>query len=113
MNPLDQRIAIAESVGLYTDLRNGIPTCWPDVEKPGIECPDYLNDLNAMHEVEKQLTVEQGKDYIRKLYHIYENIYEAFEYAAGEPIVTTWYLFTATAAQRAEAYLRTIGKWKD
>jgi len=29
MNPLDQRIAIAESVGLLAELRNGIPTCWP------------------------------------------------------------------------------------
>lgn len=62
--------------------------------------PDYLRDLNAMHEAEKVLG---------EIYSI-----ESCEY-------DNWLRSTighdekwrATAAQRAEAFLRTIGKWED
>lgn len=43
------------------------------------EPPDYVNDLNAMHEALASLPLES----------------------------------TSTARQRAEAFLRTVGKWKD
>jgi hypothetical protein len=59
--------------------------------------PDYLNDLNAMHDAEKVLTREQYQQYWHAVNHI----------AMG----TVWTL-RATAAQRAEAFLRTIGKWE-
>ena len=72
----------------------------------------YTTDLNAMHEAEKVLTEEQGRQFVRELYSIFDRANEAFEYAAGEPVVTTWYLLGATASQRAEAFLRTLGKWK-
>lgn len=58
--------------------------------------PDYCNNLNAMHEVEKMLNKKQWVAYGRELSRL--NVF---------PMVH------ATAAQRAEAFLRTLGKWED
>jgi hypothetical protein len=52
--------------------------------------PDYVHDLNAMHEAEKVLDETQAEDY---------------EELLGE------YGFHSTARQRAEAFLMTLGKW--
>jgi hypothetical protein len=60
--------------------------------------PDYLNDLNAMHEAEATLRFDDRNHYIDRL---------------GETYHDSWEFCTATAAQRAEAFLRTIGKWED
>ena len=54
------------------------------------EIPDYLNDLNAMHEAEQTLDGNQRLPYL---------------------VLLQGHCFP-TAAQRAEAFLRTIGKWK-
>jgi hypothetical protein len=63
--------------------------------------PDYLNDLNAMHEAEKMLRKPmKGSDtdtIIGDRMHKYAEL--------------IGYAFDSTAAQRAEAFLRTIGKW--
>ena len=59
--------------------------------------PDYLNDLNAMHDAEKVLTSSQMAPYV-------DSIQEMNERWATPAF--------ATAAQRAEAFLRTIGKWE-
>jgi len=61
-----------------------------DVHTP---IPNYCNDLNAMHEAEMKLTKEQSDDYVARLF---DSCYE---------------LAFATASQRAEAFLRTLGKW--
>ncbi len=63
--------------------------------------PDYFNDLNAMHEAEKVLTESQQMPYRTALFCTEEVDYSYFK------------LIHATAAQRAEAFLRTIGKWED
>lgn len=70
---------------------------------PGCGCQvgtrDYCNDLNAMHEAEKQL--KNNPVYADELY-------------AVTPVSSReWRFIHATARQRAEAFLRTIGKWKD
>ena len=95
MTPEKQRIAIAESCG-WTDISDwkagGINGKHPT--EPWTEViPDYLHDLNAMHEAEKVLTAEQWYDYdcLMPLH----------------PQKTH-----TTAAQRAKAFLRVIGKWK-
>jgi len=62
--------------------------------------PDYSNDLNAMHEAEKMLT---DLDLYRRF--LYLVVLEDPSNTSNEP---AW----ATATQRAEAFLRTIGKWK-
>ena len=60
---------------------------------------DYVNDLNAMHEAEKTLdTVMKRLDYWDHLYMPTDNEFQACH---------------ATARQRAEAFLRTLGKWEE
>jgi hypothetical protein len=58
--------------------------------------PDYCNCLNAMHEAEKVLNKNQWVAYGRELSRL--NVF---------PMVH------ATARQRAEAFLKTIGKWEE
>ena len=96
-------IAIAEACG------------WKKVE--GEECffdngieqiyieniPDYCNDLNAMHEAEKILTGKQRTIYADQLCIIWTGL--------ADRAVPIWFWITeATAQQRAEAFLKTIGK---
>jgi len=109
-----QRITIAEACGwkwerLWTGELHGKPV---GEQGPFREVPDYLNDLNAMHEAEKVLTEEQLYNYGNKLDRItlpktsMEMCYIESPEAGMYPD-----LFCATAAQRAEAFLKTIKKW--
>ena len=65
------------------------------------ELPDYLNDLNAMHEAERVIPENLRGAYTTTL-HIFSSHY------ADE---REWLAIHSTAAQRAEALLRTINKW--
>ena len=58
--------------------------------------PDYCNDLNAIHEAEKTLNKDQFMLYCDNLWPLGNGVWEAIH---------------ATACQRAEAFLRTLGKW--
>ncbi len=112
MTPEKQRIAIAEACG-YTHVR--IVKC---IEGPPDHCighhpaqphsiPDYLSDLNAMHEAEKLFmppekksrwldilsSVVIGRDIEWEDYHCFPEVAQA------------------TAAQRAEAFLRALNLW--
>jgi hypothetical protein len=69
--------------------------------------PDYPHDLNAMHEAEKRMTIPQRDHYTNLLQHI-ANSNEGSE--SESLLVNTT---CAIVAQRAEALLKTIGKWKD
>ena len=60
----------------------------------GVELPDYCNDLNAMHEAEKMLNT--SKETFSRWCDYWDNL----------PILH------ATAAQHAEAFLHTLGKWE-
>jgi hypothetical protein len=62
--------------------------------KTGI--PDFSGDLNEMHEAEK----------------VIENL-DLYEDWLEDVWGGTSYLFNATARQRAEAFLRTLGKWEE
>jgi len=60
--------------------------------------PDYFNDLNAMHEVEKTgITSDNSEDYD---FCLREAMQDANDY-----------IWSATAAQRAEAFGKTLGLW--
>ena len=61
--------------------------------------PDYCNDLNAMHEAEKVLV---GK-----------NNWELCNYVHRLHTATNSWTALATARQKAEAFLKTIGKWEE
>ncbi len=111
MTPESQRIAIAEACG-WKNVRNVPPNKWGDttcigtppvVGSPGV--PDYLNDLNAMHEAEKVLTEDQRQDFIVKLLEAFlpNRMLELHEIG--------WVCAHATAAQRAEQFLRTLNLW--
>ena len=113
MTPETQRIAIAEACGWKrSDLRpswchpdnwsmakNGSYEVWVSQDK----LPNYLNDHNAMHEAEELFYskadtlegAERMRDYSKLLCRIAK------------------YPLRATASQRAEAFLRTIGKWEE
>jgi hypothetical protein len=86
--------AIAEACGwrkednVYMWTANSIDrTCW--------ELWDWCTDLNAMHEAEKTLKQMVLDEYIAQLFDL---CHEAT---------------IATARQRAEAFLRTLGKWEE
>ncbi len=101
MTPENQRIAIAEALGWIFDHSR------KSYQRQGqwcIELPNYLNDLNAMHEAEKVLTTPQWFDYLKELTAIGCKNKSSTGYQAIDPI-------HATAAQRAEAFLRTLGLW--
>ena len=99
MSPEAQRIAIAESVGIRLHDGDHAPSNYTFVS----DLPDYLNDLNAMHTAEKMLTEAQFGDYYFENLKIAKGI---SRYTINRSMVC------ATSKQRAEAYLKTIGKWE-
>jgi hypothetical protein len=73
------------------------------------ELPNYHGDLNAMHEAECALQ-NMGKfwpDYIDELSKL-------FRCGFSDKDATNWsQMCRATAPQRAEAFLRTLGIWEE
>jgi len=107
---LEINIAIAEMCGwgfLSKDKFIVIPPNSPNSVQPLSTIPDYLNDLNAMHDAEKVLTNEQDLEYSEALEQVVEG---RFVTNNDEDMRR---LRSATASQRAEAFLRTIGKWEE
>lgn len=117
MNEDLQRIAIAEFCG-WTNIRKHFPY-WSEPETYEFEglknikfytgIPDYLNDLNAIHEAEKLLKGEQTEQYSITLYTLRLN--------RGIPThVRGWEalgMLHATAKERSEALLKVIGKYEN
>ena len=77
----------------------------------GLSWVDYCNDLNAMHEVESTLDVILGRLKFPEILAQVASRHEGFR-SNGLPL-PEWHRTHATARQRAEAFLRTIGKWKE
>jgi hypothetical protein len=96
MTPDEQRIAIAEACGWVAHSWVGYKgrKCqgWLNTKTNlrSLHLPDYLTDLNAMHEAEKVLTPEQRDTYC--------------DHLGGSLSACAF----ATAAQRAEAFCRTL-----
>ena len=110
MNPEQQRIAIAEACG-WKLKSNGLSPMWSWQNESLIHrikwvahkvmasqgvLPDYLNDLNAMHEAEKVLTESQMTTMSQYLHR---------------KLGMLWGF--ATADQRAEAFLKTLNLWTE
>lgn len=78
--------------------------------------PDYLHDLNAMHGVE-EAAIEPHLicEYSHHLRRVVEKEWERLGKRVFEFSDLDWQYAVAhaTAAQRAEAFLRTKGKYKD
>lgn len=70
------------------------------------ELPDYCNDLNDMYEAEKILTHDKQMQYVRYIANPWDT----------DPNGNYWKMWlcaSATARQRAEAFLKTLNLWKD
>ena len=114
MTPEKQRIAIAEICGwkfitMVTDVRDISHRFLEGNDKFGKcgEIPNYTSSLDAMHEAEQVLS-DKSISYVGYLedttrYHLCTDNLE----------IIKWRFISATAAQRAEAFLKTFGKWED
>lgn len=113
MNNKQINIRIAEACGWtfinQVDKRlHGLP---PDGKKDRYTSPlpDYCNDLNAMHEAEKWISEKcKEGDY-------WFFLRELLDFPEAESDWDKFYIFGAihaTARQRAEAFLKTLGKWE-
>lgn len=102
-------VAIAEACG-WTDIHDsgvshqpkflGYPPLGEWQKWKFFSLPNYCNDLNAMHVAENVLnTDELFEKYYLALYDITQS--------------TRWWPVCATAQQRAEAFLRTLGRWEE
>lgn len=118
MTPEQQQAAIAKacgwkgiSPGYLTGYAPWRPTPYSERVMGDLESipldplPDYLNDLNAMNDAEKVLTENQRFDYGSALYRVvWTDIKDS---------KAAWWVLSATATQRAEAFLRTLNLWQE
>jgi len=110
MSDEEQRIAIAEACGweMASGTMRGQPVgIHPDEIDSATAfdyrlIPDYANDLNAMHEAEASLSFADQRKYGRALKSVLD--------ASPDSPDHDWH---ATARQRAEAFIRTFGTWKE
>ena len=104
-------IAIAEACGwrfsplAHIESKPFATMCW--IAPNGADwqmqkLPDYCHDLNAMHEAEK--TLGDRLDFYRKFLRLIATEDPTNRY--NEPAFTR-------ARQRAEAFLRALGKWEE
>lgn len=121
MTEQEQRIAIAQACGwkctnyqsASPQIRADVPF-WTDGERfcQAEHLPDYLHDLSAMHEAEKLIDAKDPDTRSLWLDHLTLAMNWPKAKNAAELRFGLHYLCArATAAQRAEAFLRTIGKW--
>lgn len=123
MNPEKQRIKIALHCGwkqendvlFYNESLKRYAQC-PDV----ITCnslPDYLNELNACRDAWLTLSLEQKVKCLFETAKIVERDYVArngrdeWNLLSNEDVRAL--CENATAPQRCEAFLRTIGQWEE
>lgn len=114
MKPEQQRIAIAKAIGWSQPE----PGYWKDPDghewqvmhgyqtyKDGSDIlPDFLHDLNAMHDVEEWMSFGSNPlplyaEHIRRL--------------VGNPTGWSYKMMMATASQRAEAFLKSYNLWEE
>jgi len=105
MTEKEINIVIAEACGIVSRDQ------WGPLYKTALGvvrvCPDYLNDLNAMHEAERLLDDDQWLEYMLNLQDVLQRNPDR-----GKWIVCQDNMHS-TAAQRAKAFVKTIGKCKE
>jgi hypothetical protein len=112
MTPEQQRIAIAmacpERLRQVYTLRQ-VHSRWQYFDGTYWFCckqDDPITDLNAMHEARKVLTHDQQVEYSVQLGKLVTS-----HLPASRSAWMDYYIANATAAQRAEAFLRTLNLW--
>lgn len=84
-------------------------------DKTRQKIPNYYEDLNAVHRAETKFFKDKNTEpiwiitYVKRIYLL------MFSKGMDEQtdLIEWMFLINATASQRYEALLRTIGKWKD
>lgn len=118
MKPEAQRIAIAEACGwrklresdrIHAGHNRGYYYAIQPDGGAAYDIPDYLNDLNAMHEAEKALFEKVVDSECR----YGDALIEAVRRGNSASFIMAMDCVSATAAQRAEAFLRTLNLWRD
>jgi hypothetical protein len=109
MTPERQRIAIAEACPGWTIHHAGRYCAMLNPPKPlsGVLF-DPLDDLNAMHEAEGTLDLQEAGKFAEYLAAVVWGNTKLPWVDAG-----SFAHVHATASQRAEAFLRAIGKWEE
>lgn len=105
MSPDAQRIAIAKACGWKSETHG------PEWCQYETKMPDYLNNLNAMHTAWTGLTYNQQAEFGHWLSIVVFGKGLADGMLYGEHDLSR--LANVTAAQRAEAFLRTFNLWED
>jgi len=110
MNKIEQRLALAEWMGHDTSYtrfslenfkdRDG----FPDAIFTLARVPDFLNDLNEIHNAEMQLDDEQHEKFRRHLLSLCQ-----FIHPQRQDIL----FVSACAAHRAEALLKCLNLWQE
>jgi hypothetical protein len=102
---LNQRVAESLRYEVWEGLHDRIIRKWMTNDGFHLALPNYCRDLNAMHEAERGLDCAQSKNYAR--------ILEGSRLGEGtgyQNSLKPFYLIHATARQRAEAFLETMGQ---
>jgi hypothetical protein len=112
MTPEQQRIAIAEACGRVQRADGFWFPAGKYYGSAGI--PDYLNNLNAMREALDTLNDDHQWQFIQHLNEITRNKdHNDPDDWFIQNTDWSWRMVNATESQRAEAFLRTIGKWEE
>ena len=115
MTDQEINIAIAEAVGFVPMVEQTIPyrNIWSKMGITYCECdlPDYCNDLNAMHEAEKTLARENLLDIYTEMLSLIHEVDRGYFTRINWGHAAE--LATATARQRAEAFLKCKGLWRE
>ena len=102
-------VAIAEVCGwknLAFDVwHDGLVGVLPTNKDVCSKIPNYCNDLNAMHEVEEQMDEIDWVFFINELSTLVR--------LPKQAEVQIKQFVHSTARQRAQAFLRTVGKWEE
>ncbi len=106
MKPEEQIKAIAKVMGM-PEIHQVVGRGWVyGVRDGGVareyRVPNYLGSLDAMHDAENTLTIHQKDDYARILVSVHPDHYN---------YTSHFKVAHASAAQRAEAFLRVKGLW--
>lgn len=115
-----QRILIAEACGWKHYKNTGVDGWWPpyvlkiENGNPNYgdlvgQCPDYLNDLNAIREAVDTLSFDERTEWLRALVFIVHGVHSDTLQTDAEWTAVA----NAKASQVAEAFCHAKGLWKD
>ncbi len=108
MTEHEQHVAIAKWMGYVVSHGGDFEGTHVAQGSTVMKMPEYTGDLNAMHEAEAQLTFDERVRFVDCLRAAVKDS-TVSEHFSVEVVRLTF----STAAQRAEALLRTLNLWKE